>query len=144
MGSGHAHITFRPLSDVAIQTHSGDVAAGRKIHRVAIGNEIGKGEVARVGVIHQLAEAHRERSDVSRHENIGAAGCFRAAFECAIMHRPHLVGVITEIGGTPRVIERELSADEQTTLVMAGSEWTAERRARFTIAHVGIGKENAR
>ena len=51
-------ISLRPLLDVAVQAHGGDVSAWDEEHLVAIGNEIGEWQVAGVRVVHQLAEAY--------------------------------------------------------------------------------------
>ena len=137
------HVALGPFSDVAVQAHGCEVASRHQIHDVAVGNEVGKGQRARVGVIHQLAEAHREGAYVCRHEEVGAAGCLRAALHGAIVHGPHLVGVVTEVGCRARVVEREHAADEQRTLVVACRERSAEGGAGLAVRHVAVGKEHA-
>ena len=53
-------VTVWPLANVAIESHGGKIASRHNIHGVAIGNQVGEGQVARVGVVHQFAEQHRE------------------------------------------------------------------------------------
>ena len=69
-------------------------------------------------MIHQFAEAHGERAYLGGHQDIGSAGCLGSALEYAVMHGAHLVGMVGEVGGRTGVIERELPADEQRTLVV--------------------------
>jgi len=92
-------ITLRPFLDVTVQTHGGDVSAWNEEHLVAIGYQIGKWQVAGVRVVHQLAEAYRERTQGGWHQEVGAAGCLRTALQDAPVHRTHLVGMVAEVGG---------------------------------------------
>src|SRR5574344_1166533 len=94
-------------------------------------------------MIHQFTEEHRECTDVGRHEQIGTACGLRAALEDAVVHRPHLIGMVAEICGAACIIEREHSTDEQGTLVMAGGEWSAEGGTCFSVCHITVGKEYA-
>ena len=136
-------VALGPLADVAVESHGGKIAARFQIHRVAVGDEIGERQVAGIGMVHEFAKEHAERSDVGRQQQVGAAGCLATAFERTIVHRPHLVGVVAEIGGRTGVVEREHGADEQRTLMVAHREWSAEGRARLTIGHVTVGKKDA-
>ena len=94
-------------------------------------------------MIHQLAEAYRERADVRRHEYVGTACCLRSSLKRTVMHRSHLVSVVGEVGGRTRIVERELSADKQRALVMGRRERTAESGTRLTVRHIRIGEEHA-
>ena len=78
-----------------------------------------------------------------RHEHIGATGRFRATFQHTIVHGSHLIGMVREVGCRPSVIERELSANEQRTLMMRSRERSAEGSAGLAIAHETVGKEHA-
>ena len=113
LSAAWALVAFWPFADVAVETYGGEVAAGVQIHRVAIGDEVGEGQVAGIGVIHQFAEAHRECAYLCGHEDIGAAGSLHAALQCAVVHGAHLVGVVAEVGGRAGVVEREHTSDEQ-------------------------------
>ena len=94
-------------------------------------------------MIHQLAEQDAERADVGRQQQIGAAGGLAAALEGAVVHGAHLVGMVAEVGGRSRIIEREHGTDEQRTLVVTYRERAAEGGTRFAIGHVAVGKKDA-
>lgn len=142
MAFGRSAVALRPFANVAVETHGRDVAAWRERHLVAIGDEVGEGQRLGVGMVHQFAEADRERSDRGRHEQVGAAGCLGASLEHAPVHGPHLVGMVGEVGGRSRVVEREHRSNQQAALVVGGREWAAEGRAGLAIAHVAIGEED--
>ena len=138
-----AHIPLRPLPYVTVKTDGGDVPARHEEHLVGLGDEVGEGQRGGVGMVHQLAEAHGERTDGRRHEQVTAACRLRAALQYAPVHRPHLVSVVGEIGPRSCIVEREHTADKQRTLVMGGAERTAEGRAGFPVRHERIGEEHA-
>ena len=106
------HVALRPLAYVAIESHGGNVSPRRKIHDVTIGDEVRERQAARVGVIHEFAETHRECSDVCRHQHISATGRLGTPLQCAIVHGAHLIGMVGEVGGRTGVVERELATDE--------------------------------
>ena len=92
-------------------------------------------------MVHQLAEAHGEGTDRGRHQDIGARGGLRAALKGAVVQGPHLVGVVREVGVGAGIIERELTADEQRTLMVAGAEGAAEGGTGLTVGHIRVGEE---
>ena len=136
-------VALGPLADVAVETHRGDVAAGHEIHRVALGDKVGEGQLACVGVVHQLAEADAERAYCRRQQQVGTAGRLGAALQHTPVHGTHLVSMIGEVGGRTCIVEAELRADEQRALVVAGGEWTAEGGASLAVAHIAIGEKHA-
>ena len=94
-------------------------------------------------MVHQLAEAHREGTDVGRHQHIGTTGRLRSALQKTVVDGAHLVGVVGEVGGRPGIVERELATDEQARLVVAGREGAAEGSAGLAVRHIRIGEEDA-
>ena len=138
-----ALVAFGPLADVTVQTHGGEVASRFEVHRVAIGDEVGERQVTRIGVIHQLAEQHTERTNVGGQQQIGTARGFATALQGTLVHGTHLVGMVAEVGRRSRIVEREHCTDEQRTLVVAHREGAAECSTGFTIGHVAVGKEDA-
>ena len=136
-----ALIALGPFLNVAIQSHGGNVSSRHQIHRVAIGNQIRERQAARIGVVHQFAEAHAERTNRGRHQHIRARGRLGAALQGAIVQRTHLIGVVREVGVRASVIERELSADEQRALMVRSRERSAEGGAGLTVGHKRVGKE---
>ena len=93
-------------------------------------------------MIHQLAKAHGESSDIGRHEHISTAGCLRSSLQNAVVHRPHFVGMIAEIRCTSSVIERELTANKQAAFMVTGRKRPTECGTSFPITHVRISKEH--
>ena len=81
---------------------------------------------------------------MSRHQQVSTARCFGATFKESVVHGAHLVGMIAEVSGRTRIIEREHAADEQRTFVVTGSERSAERCTRLAVRHETISKEYAR
>ena len=138
-----AAIALRPLSDVAVESYGREVTSRREVHRVAIGNEIREREVARVGMIHQLAETDRESSYGGRHQQISTRCRLRATLQRAIVHGSHLVGMVREIGGRTGIIEREHAANQQARLMVRCREGTAEGSASLAVRHIAVGKEHA-
>ena len=130
-----AFVALGPFLDVAVQSHGCDVASWYQVAVVAVCHQIGERQVAGVGMVHQLAEADGEGTDGGRHQHIGTAGRLRAALKRSVMERAHLIGMIGEVGVGACVVERELSADKQRTLVVTGREGAAEGSAGLTIGH---------
>ena len=91
-------VALRPLLDVTIQPHSGDVTTWYDIHSLAVCQQIGERQTAHVGMVHQLAEADGESTNLGRHQHVGARGCLGATLQGAIMQWTHLIGVVGEIG----------------------------------------------
>ena len=94
-------------------------------------------------MVHQLAEADREGADGSRHQDVSTRGCLRTTLQRAVMQWSHLVGMVREVGVRACIVERELSTDKQTRLMMAGRERSAESCTGLAIRHERIGKEQA-
>ena len=94
-------------------------------------------------MVHQLTHTHREGTYLGRHQHIRAAGGLGTALQRSVVDGAHLVGMIGEVGGRAGIIERELSADEQRALVVAGREGTAEGGTRLAVRHVAVGEEDA-
>ena len=136
-------VALRPFADVAIEADCRQVASRHEIHVVAVRDEIREGKLARVGVMHKLAEADAEGADAGRHQDVAAAGCLRAALQHAPVHRTHLVGMVREIRARACVVEREHAADEQRALVVRSREGAAEGSARLAVAHVAVCEEEA-
>ena len=136
-------VTLRPFLDVTVETNGSDVASWHQVAVVAVSHQVGERQVARIGMVHQLAEANREGADSGRHQDIGTRGGLCAALQRTVVQGAHLVGVVREVGVGTRIIERELTADEQARLVVGGRERAAERGAGLTVGHVGVSKEQA-
>ena len=98
-------VAFRPLADVAIKPDGSEVAARHEVHIVAVSNEVGEGQFACVGMVHELSEADTEGANLCRHQDVTSAGSLRAPFQHAPMHRAHLVGVVREVSSRARIIE---------------------------------------
>ena len=134
-------VTLRPLLDVAIETHSGNVTSRHQRHRLTIVDEIGERQVTGVGMVHQLAETDAERADGGRHQDIATRSRLRSTLEGSPVQRAHLIGMVREIRVRAGIIERELTTDEQRTLVVGSTEGSAERGTGLTVGHIGVGKE---
>ena len=90
-----------------------------------------------------LADAHRESSYGGRQQQVCTAGCLASPFQCAVVHRTYLIGMIAEVGGRACIVEREGDTYEQCGFVVAHGEWAAEGGTCFAVVQVGIGKEHA-
>ena len=95
-------------------------------------------------MVHQLTEANGERTNRGRHQDIGTRGGLGATLQRAIVQGAHLIGMVREVSIGAGVIKRELTADQQGTLMMAGTEGTAEGSTGLTIRHERVGKKQAR
>src|SRR3712207_5870928 len=94
-------------------------------------------------MIHQFSKTNAESSDVGGHEQVGSTGSLAPSLEHTVVHWPHFVGMVAEVGGTSRVVKRKLSADEEATLMVACGERSTESGACFAVAHVRISEEYA-
>ena len=140
---GGTLVALRPLLDVTIQADGRDITTRYDVHRLAIRQQIGEGQTAHVGMVHQLAETHREGAYLGRHQHVGTAGGLRAALQRSVVQGTHLVSVVREVGVRTGIVERELAADEQARLMVRCREGSAEGGTRLAISHVAVGEEHA-
>ena len=111
-------VALLPLLDVTVQTYCGDITSRDDIHRLAICQQVGKGQAAHVGMVHQLAETDAEGTDLGRHQDVGSRGGLRTALQCTVVQGSHFVGVVREVGVRTGIVERELTANQQRALMV--------------------------
>ena len=92
-------------------------------------------------MVHQLTKTYRESTNRGRHQDIRTRCRLRTTLKGAVMQRSHLIGMVREIRIRTCVIERELTTDEQRTLMVTGTERSAEGGTSLTIGHKRVGEE---
>ena len=93
-------------------------------------------------MVHQLAEADGESTNLGRHQHVGTRGCLGTTLQGAVMQRTHLISVVGEIGVRTGIVERELATNEQARFVVRSGERSAESSAGLAIGHEGVGEED--
>ena len=136
-----AGVSAGPLLGVAYGTDAAEVDARHEEGRVVLLDEVGEGQVGRVGVGHVPSHHQRERSHPRGPEHVGVGCGLGAPLQDALVDGAELVHMVALVGTGPGVHKREHPRDEQRRFVVRHGEGPCEDGAGLAVLAVAVAEE---